>query len=115
MTLLPVARAFAVICTENTMKTAFRAYVAALTLISSAAVAQTTVQTTTTSPTVPPQTLSTVHESSGTDAYGNRVDSKSTVYRDGMGATQQRSTTTTINPPMPTSTTSTTSTTTESR
>jgi hypothetical protein len=94
------------------------AAVTALTLASGAAMAQTATDTTTTSQTVAPEpvtpapgALSTTRTHDAVDAYGNRVDSKSTTYRDSQGvASDSHTTTQTVAPPPPPPVSSTTST-----
>lgn len=108
----------------------------ALTLIGSAAYAQTTTETTTSqysqtpapmppaaAPVAPPMgTLSTTREQHAVDAYGDRSDSRSTSYRDSTGVAEQSESRTVTAPPPPpppppmtTTTTTTESSTTEPR
>ena len=70
-------------------------------------------------PPPPAGTLATTHETHAADAYGNRMDSQSTTYRNSQGVAQDKQTTSTIvaapPPPPPTTTTTTTETTTSPR
>ncbi len=99
------------------MRSILTAGAAALILVSGPALAQSTIDTTTTRSTTvapilapPPETLSTTRTTRSVDAYGNRVDSQSTTYRNGMGVAEDRQTTTrtvTVPPPVTTTTTTT--------
>ncbi len=94
------------------------AAVTALSLTSGVALAQTATDTTTTTQTAAPEpvapapgALSTTRTHEAVDAYGNRVDSKSTTYRDSQGvASDSHTTTQTVAPPPPPPVSSTTST-----
>ena len=99
--------------------------IAALSLISTASMAQTTYDSTATQTTVAPGatpvappvgTLSTTRETHAQDAYGNQSNSRSTSYRDSQGVAEDRQTTTTTvaAPPPPPPPVTTTTTTTES-
>jgi hypothetical protein len=100
------------------------AAIAALTLLSGTAAAQTaTYPDAPAAPpppamSPPPAALSVTRESHAADSYGNSTDSRSTVYRDSQGvASDKTTTTTTVAPPPPpppvtSSTTTTTQTTT---
>lgn len=101
---------------------------ATLALFSFSAAAQTSTETTTTRsttlpgamapqavpapvPALPPDGSLSTRTTQGVDAYGNRVYSKSTTYRDSQGvATDRQSTTVTPPPPMPPPATTSTST-----
>jgi hypothetical protein len=56
----------------------------------------------------PPGTLSTTRTVHAVDAYGNRVDSQASSYRDTQGVAEDRQTTVTTAPPPPVTTTTTT-------
>jgi hypothetical protein len=101
--------------------------VLALAVLPGLALAQTSTETTTQTtapapamvdpgaPAAPPVgTLSTTHEVHSVDAYGNRVDSQASTYRDSQGVASDRKTTVVTAPPPPppppTSTTTTTTT-----
>lgn len=107
----------------------FRAagFASALTLSVGAAAAQTTTDTVTTqysaparaiqaqsevAPVAPPPgTLATTREHHAVDAYGNRVDSSSSTYRNDQGVAEDRTMTTTSVPaPPPVASTTTTTT-----
>ena len=105
------------------MRTLLITAVTAASLMNGVAVAQTVIEQ---SPAVVPPSppavvvtpppggvLSTTRTSKSVDAYGNRVDSQSTTYRNANGVAQDSETTTrTVAPPPPPVVTSTTTTTT---
>lgn len=112
------------------MKKILAATISAASLVSFAAAAQVTTDTTTQTytapamapvspalvppaqPAAPPVgTLSTTRETHAVDAYGNRMDSQASTYRNSQGVAEDRVTRTIVNaPPPPVTTTTSTST-----